>query len=174
MTSNAGYRIWQFWQSLKRSPSAEQMDLVKSILSTAELELFQTLPIPDQNHSIRVLESLISQGEGDSDLLKAALLHDLGKIKFPLQRLERVYSVLITGLFPNRAKHWGNGDPAGLARPLVVINHHPDWGAEYAEAVGSSPLTVWLIRNHENEKLDGFPGDRKDILLKLQKADDLN
>ena len=174
MKSSAGYRIWQFWHSLKKSPSAEEMDLVKSVLTPAELELFQKLPIPDQNHSIRVFDSIRIQGEEDLDLLKAALLHDLGKIKFPLQRWERVFSVLIKGLFSNRVKDWGNGKPAGLGRPLVVINHHPDWGADYAETVGSSPLTIWLIRNHEREKLEGSLPDRKKLLLILQKADDQN
>ena len=174
MKANTGYRIWQFWQSLKKPPDDEDLELVKSVLTPAEIELFLQLPIPDQNHSIRVLIILKSQGERDPDLLKAALLHDIGKIKYPLQRWERVFSVLITGFFPNRIQNWGNGNPAGLERPLVVINHHPDWGAEFAENVGSSPQTIWLIRNHEKEKPEGSSPERKKLLLKLQQADNQN
>ncbi len=86
MKREFGYRIWQFWQALKGSPPPEDWNKVQGILNQAELELFKRLPIPDQNHSLRVLNSLESAGEDDPDLLKAALLHDIGKTLHPLQR----------------------------------------------------------------------------------------
>ena len=174
MKSDFGYRIWQFLQSLKKSADIEEMELVKSILTPDELHLFLQLPVPDQNHSIRVFTSLRIQGEQDPHLLKAALLHDIGKIKYPLKLWERVFSVLVRGVFPDRIKNWGNGKPVGFNRSLVVINHHPSWGADYAEQVGSSPETIWLIQNHEFEEVSGHFPERKKLLLKLQVADNQN
>jgi hypothetical protein len=174
MKSKTGYRIWQFFQSLKQPLGDDDWKVVESILSPAELALFRDLPTQDQNHSIRVLEGIQALGEDAPDLLKAALLHDLGKLKYPLSRWERVVAVLITGLFPNKVKYWGEGEPVGLKRPLVVIRKHPDWGADLAEKAGSDPRTVWLIRHHEDGKPEETPVDLTKLLDILQIVDNQN
>ena len=174
MKSRTGYRIWQFLQSLKQPPGDHDWKVVESILSPAELALFQELPIQDQNHSIRVLEGVQARGEDDPDLLKAALLHDLGKMKYPLSRWERVMAVLITRLFPSKVKSWGKGEPVGITRPLVVIREHPSWGAELAEGAGCSPRTVWLIKHHEDGDLGNAPADLSKLLDILQIEDNQN
>jgi putative nucleotidyltransferase with HDIG domain len=174
MKSSARYRVWQFWKSLQRPPDVDDLLLVKSILTPREVELFTQLPFPDQNHSIRVYKRLISQGESDSDLLKAALLHDIGKIKYPLRRWERVFTVLVSGLFPQQLERWGKGKPTGLRRALAVIQNHPIWGAELAEAAGCNPNIVWLIRNHELVNLSSSSPEMNQKLKKLQAADNIN
>lgn len=175
MKSKIGYRAWQFWQSLKKSPGVEEWKKVEGILTSPELALFKQLPVPDQNHSLRVLNSLEAEGETDPDLLRAALLHDIGKIRYPLHRWERVLAVLLTGAFPGIAAAWGQKDPRGIHRPLVVINQHPVWGADLAEKAGSSRGVIWLIRYHEEEDLTGLLDQGGvELLQKLKKADNLN
>ena len=174
MKSRTGYRIWQFFQSLKKPPGDDDWKVVESILSPAELALFRDLSIQDQNHSIRVLEGIQKRGEEDRDLLKAALLHDLGKMKYPLRRWERVMVVLMTGLFPRKVKYWGKGTPVGLKRSLVVTYKHPEWGADLATQAGSSPRTVWLIKNHEDGDLMNAPADLSKLLDILQIEDNQN
>ena len=132
MKPRIGYRIWQFWQSLKESPRLEEVTKVQGILNQEELELFNTLPVPDQNHSLRVLKALESVGEDDPDLLKAALLHDIGKTLHPLRRWERVFYVVLGWLLPKTAEAWGEKDPRGIHRSLVIINNNPIWGADLA------------------------------------------
>ena len=167
MKSKIGYRVWQFWQSLKKSPGLEEWKKVEAILTPPELALFKQLPVLDQNHSLRVLNSLEAEGETDSDLLKAALLHDSGKTRHPLHRWERV--------FPGIAADWGQKDPRGIHRSLVVTNQHPVWGADLAEKVGSSQRIIWLIRYHEEDDLTGLLDQGGvELLKKLQKADNLN
>ena len=175
MNSKIGYRVWQFWQSLKRSPDEDDWANARALLLPEELILFQQLPVPDQNHSLRVLKAVQSQGEGDQDYLKAALLHDIGKTRAPLRRWERVFSVLVTALFPGQVKIWGEGNPTGLQRPLVVIQQHSQWGAELARMTGNSPRVVWFIQNHELEDPEGSPSERDlSLLRKLQTADNNN
>ena len=175
MNSKFNYRIWQFRKSLERSPTPDDWKIIQSILTPQEFHLFKQLPIPDQNHSLRVLKVLYKQGEDDTDLLKAALLHDIGKIRYPLRRWERVFAVLLTGLFPERVKVWGGGKPTGLRRPLVVIQQHPDWGAEIAQEAGCNQRTIWLIKNHEMMNPDESAQELdKSLLKKLQDADNLN
>lgn len=175
MRSKITYRAWQFWQSLKRSPGEKDWEKVAAILTSAELTLFKQLPVPDQNHSLRVLKTLEAEGESAPDLLKAALLHDIGKTLHPLRRYERVFGVIVRGLFPGLAAVWGEKDPRGIHRPLAVIQQHPSWGAELAERAGSSSGVIWLIRHHEMEDLTGLLDQGGvELLGKLQKVDNLN
>ena len=175
MKSKISYRAWQFWQSLKKPPRLEDWHKVERILSTPELDLFKQLPVPDQNHSLRVLAALESEGEADLDLLKAALLHDIGKMRYPLRRWERVLAVILSGLLPGTAAAWGQREPRGIHRALVVIHQHPAWGADLVEEIGSSPSVVWLIRYHEVDDLTGLLGQAGvELLRKLQRADNLN
>ena len=175
MKSKVSYRVWQFWQGFKRSPREGDQEVVNTVLFPEEQNLFQKLSAADQNHSLRVFRSLQIQGEDDPDLLKAALLHDLGKTRYPLRRWERVFAVLAAGLFPRRVQVWGEGKPMGLRRSLVIIKQHPLWGADLAQSAGSNPRTVWFIKNHEKIQPEGSPSDEEIFLLrKLQTADNTN
>ncbi len=175
MKSNVSYRVWQFCEGFKGSPREGDQEVVNTVLFPEEQNLFQKLSATDQNHSLRVFRSLQIQGEDDPDLLKAALLHDLGKTRYPLSRWERVFAVLAAGLFPRRVQVWGEGNPIGLLRPLVIIKQHPRWGADLAQSAGSSSRTVWFIKNHEKVQPEGSPSDEEIILLrKLQTVDNTN
>ncbi len=175
MKSRFGYRVWQFWQSLKKTPQQERWKNAQRILDPAELELFRSLPPSDQNHSLRVLQTLEQAGETDPDLLKAALLHDIGKTLHPLRRWERVFAVLLDGFLPHTAGAWGQKEPRGVYRPLAIIHQHPVWGAELAAKAGSNQRVVWLIRHHELDDLTGlFDQGGVELLKKLQAADNLN
>ncbi len=175
MRTKSGYRIWQFWQSLGKPPCDLAWHKVEGLLTPRELALFRQLPVPDQNHSLRVLNTLERGGESDPDLLKAALLHDIGKILHPLRRWERVYAVLLGNLFPETAARWGKMEPRGLRRAPVIIQQHPVWGAGLAEEAGCSSRVVDLIRYHEREELTGLLDQAGvELMEKLQRADNSN
>ena len=175
MKKRLGYRIWQFQQSFKPSLSQKEWDRIRLFLSPVEIVLFTKMPIPDQNHSFRVFNSVLNDGGDDEDLIKAALLHDIGKGLHPLHRWERVFAVLVGGISPELAISWGKGEPEGFKRPLVIIHKHPDWGAELARETGSSETVVWLIQNHENYQPSESSSQRKlELINKLQTADNQN
>ena len=175
MKSKIRYRTWQFWQSLKRSPGPAERGIVQSLLSSQELALFQKLPTSDQNHSLRVLQTLQIAGEMDPDLLKAALLHDVGKSLYPLHRWERVFAVLMWAVLPDTARKWGRLEPRSLRRSLAVIHHHPEWGARLVEEAGSSQRVIELVRYHERDETTGIMDEGGvELLHKLQNADNLN
>lgn len=175
MKRRFGYRIWQFQQSFKPSLSQKDWDRIRLYLSPVEIILFSKMPPPDQNHSFSVFNSVLDEGENDEDLIKAALLHDIGKGLHPLRRWERVFAVLVGGFSPDLAVTWGKGEPEGFKRPLVIINQHADWGADLAKESGSSETVVWLIQNHENYQAPASASQRKlELLNKLQTADNQN
>jgi len=170
-----GYRARQFWQALRSAPGATDHKLVNQVLSPALAALFYQMQPSEQAHSVRVLRSLLSQGETSHDLQVAALLHDAGKARCPLRLWERVEIVLAQALFPRQVARWGEGDPQGWRRPFVAARRHPEWGAQMAAEAGASPLTANLIRRHQ----DLLPPDPTHLpedtfLLRLQQFDDHN
>ena len=175
MKKRLGYHFWQLQQSFNPSLSQNDWDRIRLYLSPVEIVLFSKLPIPDQNHSLRVLNSVLDEGENDEDLIKAALLHDIGKGLHPLRRWERVFAVIVSGFSTELAITWGMGEPEGFKRPLVILQKHPDWGAELARETGSNETVVWLIQNHENYQPPTSSSQRKLGLLDiLQTADNQN
>jgi putative nucleotidyltransferase with HDIG domain len=169
------YRSRQFWQALWWSPTREDLEALQSSMPPGMIALFGQLLPGEQAHSLLVWRRLFEQGESDPDLLAAALLHDVGKSRFPLQIWERVLIVLLKAFFPGLAARWGRGPVKGWRRALVVAAQHPSWGAEMARQAGASTRTQELIRRHQ-EKLPAEETasttleDR--LLRKLQAVDD--
>ena len=114
------------------------------------MALFLCLQPSEQAHSLWIYRRLIQQNDVDPDLLAAALLHDVGKICYPLHLWERVAIVLGKAWFLERVKGWGRAAPRGWKRPFVVAEQHPAWGAELAAQADASPLAVALIRRHQD------------------------
>ncbi len=166
------YRLRQLKNNLTAGPLSETAQRqVATLLSPAEQALFARLSFADQWHSIRVLGDLCAAGYNDPDLLAAALLHDVGKTRYPLTAWDRTVIVVGAGLFPRRAAQWGAGPVDGWRRPFVIRAHHPQWGAEMATAVGARAAVIDLIRRHADT-----PGESAgdDALRALQWADDQN
>jgi hypothetical protein len=170
------YRTRQFWDALKRKPlTATQLGLAQAVLTDKQMALFTRLQPSEQSHALRVFDTLKAKGETHPDILTAALLHDVGKSCHPLRMYERVTIVLGKSLFPKRVQSWGLGKPLGWRRPFVVASGHPLWGAELAQDVDSSPLAVYLIREHQNKIPAGDENTTKNRLLAaLQSADQQN
>jgi len=75
------YRLWQVRQQLGSSiPLSPEEDVeVVTWLPSSAFTLFKTMSPADQQHSLRVCRGLQHNGCHDTDLLAAALLHDVGK-----------------------------------------------------------------------------------------------
>jgi hypothetical protein len=84
----------------------------------------------------------------------------------------RVAVVLLDTLSPGAVDRIASADPASWRYPFYAHRHHPDHGAQLAAAAGCTPLTVELIRRHQ-DKLSRPPADERERLLALlQAADD--
>jgi hypothetical protein len=190
------YRTRQFWHGLRLTPAGSEIEHVRSVLNPAQFNLFFQLQPGEQSHSLAVFDKLSAAGECDPDLLVASLLHDTGKILYPLRLWERAWIVLGKALFPQLSKKWAVGDLKDLKkisfwkRAFVVAEQHPQWGADLAAPANSSSLAVSLIRRHQQTiTMDGdlaikdgsstsgqdqveFKGLENRLLLKLQAADD--
>jgi len=165
------YRARQFWQALTATPAAEDVHRASQLLSPQLLALFLDQTASEQVHSLNVFLQLCDQGERSPDLLSAALLHDIGKSRFPLRIWERVVVVIGRALALRQTEFWGRAEPRGWKRPFVVARRHAGWGAEMAAAGGASPLTIELIRRHHAPLADGLVEPEDRLLQRLQILD---
>lgn len=175
MRTQFQYRVWQFLQTLKRAPTPSDYQKTAAYLSQDQELLFRGMSGVDQNHSIRVFDALRKKEGDNRDLLVAGLLHDVGKQRFPLRRWERVFFVLLKAAAPGRVESWGEEPSSGWRRFLVAARQHAAWGADMAREARCSPLTVWLIKNHETSTPQDPPSPHAvELLRQLQHADNRN
>jgi predicted HD phosphohydrolase len=169
------YRLWQFWRNLTAKPlSAEALREITAVLTPTELALYQQYSSADQQHSYAVFCALKRAGHIQANLLAAALLHDVGKVRYPLSVWERSLVVgAMAILMPRRVKSWEQKEAVGWQRPFVIKAQHPQWGAQLAEQAGSHPLTIALIRRHQ-DKMGEIITEEDRLLQHLQWADDQN
>jgi len=175
MFSRIRYRAKQFAHALRAKPTPEGLVAVQRILTVEEFALFRQMSIGEQAHAIAVLEDVQMQpwkSPPPRDVWVAALLHDVGKARYPLRLWERVIIVVAWALIPNRVHAWGQQKSVrGWARPFVIAEQHPVWGAEMAEKAHTSPLACTLIRRHQ-DKLSAEVQKAEDQFLRvLQMAD---
>jgi putative nucleotidyltransferase with HDIG domain len=178
------YRTRQFWFAVRSDPRLVDLENAATFLNLEQLILFQRMQPSEQAHSLRVQQALLERGEQDKDLFVAALLHDVGKTRYPLHLWERIWIVLAQAVYPSCVDRWGKAEheqPETIAwwrKAFVVAAQHPKWGAEMAEASGTAPMAVALIRRHQEKhtSLIGWEtASREEILLQtLQSVDDLN
>jgi hypothetical protein len=142
-----------------------------AVLSPALFALYLRMRRAERQHSLRVLQALIDSGQTHPDLLTAALLHDVGKIRTASFLPEKVLVVLVKAAAPDRYWRWGSGSARGWRRPFAVSVQHPAWGAEMVAEAGGSALAVELIYRHQ-DILNEPPQTEADcLLLALQAVD---
>ncbi len=171
------YRIRQFWGALSVKTDFDTLLHARAILSPAQWELFDQLQAGEKHHALEMLTRLTSQGEDPPDLLVAALLHDVGKVQYPLNPFARAIIVIVSAIMPGQARKWGNLPPGGIKsiptwrKAFVVAEQHPAWGADMARLAGVSALAEALIRGHHNPQALGAGGTAASLLQKLWQAD---
>ena len=177
------YRVSQFCRALVAWVPKQELGLLSEYLTPPQAELFQRMPRCDQRHGLDVFHTLRRKQHHDHDLLTAALLHDVGKsdgVLSPskggrLRLWHRVLIVLIEALWPKLLAWLALDEPRSWRYPFFVHQHHPELGAELAQATGCSPVTVELIRRHQEPSASSPLRTRQDELLAaLQEADGVN
>ena len=168
MIEAAIYRVCQFFSALRAGDlGADDLEFVRNQLSLAQQHLFLQMPASDQQHAVAVAQTLLRQGWSDSELIQAALLHDVGKAKGGLGLPYRVSIVLLQTFMPSVLVKLST-EGQGWRRPYYVHQHHPEIGARLAADAGSSPRVVELISKHQVSVLGQ---ERNEWLMALKAAD---
>lgn len=171
------YRMRQFWHAVAVKVDPNELACARELLNTAQWELFERLQPGEKRHALAMLERLAGQGESQSDLLVATLLHDVGKLRYPLNPLERTVVVLAGALMPGLVRNWGSLSPDGFEslprwrKAFVVSEQHAGWGADLARISGVTPLAETLIREHHHPHALSADRGESRLLHKLWVAD---
>jgi hypothetical protein len=110
-----------------------------------ERKLFLQQADADRRHAVRVACRLLAAGHSDDLLIRAALLHDVGKSGVAIRVWHRVGWVL-AGRLRTRLT------VVGAFRALA---NHPSIGAARLRSIGADPRLVGLVGGHP------LPGDEE-------------
>ena len=119
------YRVWQFFRAMFAPVRAHEYKLVARLLSPAQAALFRRMARCDQRHGLDVLYTLQKAGHQQEALLRAALLHDVGKVNSGLTVWHRVAVVLLQRLAPRWRLDIRAG-PLGLGHRLDFLSLQSD------------------------------------------------
>ena len=175
MVRTVHYRIEQFLRALtaRHTISEERIEQAAQILRPEARALFARQARQDQRHALAVYETLRREGHSHPDLLAAALLHDVGKGAAQLPAWQRGVFVLAERFVPGMLDRAIHDETGSWWRSLADYAGHAEIGAHWAEKAGCSPLTVALIRRHE-ERLESCQTEEDRLLTTLQAADCAN
>ncbi len=149
--------------------------LVAEYLAPPLLARFRQMRRSEQLHSVRVLRTLLAQGDVAHDLAVAALLHDVGKSLYPLSLWQRSLPVIVRRISPRLLLRLSQGDPrVDWRRGFVVYVQHPAWSGELIRRGGGSDQAVWLAAHHADALTTWHDHPLVRQLARLQAADDLN
>lgn len=150
IAGRAAGRIAQGLVYLAPKP-AERVDAeLRRLLEPAELALTTDLSVSDRAHMLAVYRRLVRSGCQDPDLLKAALLHDIGKADRGARvgLVHRTIAVLLRASSPALLLRLATGGDSGWRRPFRLIVDHPAIGARNARDAGCNERVCWLIEQH--------------------------
>ena len=168
------YRVRQVVDAWLARVSSEELREADEMLPPGARELFRKMSVPDQRHSLNVMRTLRRAGHTEADLLAAALLHDVGKSAARIHSWHRAIIVLSKRFAPSLLAWLAHGEPRGWRRPFVIHRQHMEIGAQWAAQAGCSPLTVSLIRRHQEPLHRAPSGEEERLLAALQRADGAN
>ncbi len=147
-------RIRQFLAAIRAQVGEDEVAVLEQYLDPPQRDLFRRMSPIDQRHCLDVFNTLLQWGYSDPDLLRAALVHDVGKRGIHLWH--RVAGVLLEAFWPTLLERLAVNRPQSWLYGFYIYRHHTDLGAELAKRSGCSPSVVELIRGHhtpsENER----------------------
>jgi putative nucleotidyltransferase with HDIG domain len=133
-------------------------EFVRSYLDDSGQFLFFQMNDVDQRHSVAVARALLSEvgyhRELDGDtLIKAALLHDIGKVEGDLNAINRIVAGLVRRVSPSLRNKLGvpfRNRGWKIRYGFYVDQIHPLRGSHMAKAFGIEAKVVELIRHHHD------------------------
>lgn len=135
----------RFFGSLRsRRPTPADQVMIGTALTPAEAPLFWSQPVMDQRHATQVARRVASAG-GSAVVIRAALLHDVGKRHSHTGVIGRsIASGLALLHLPTRGS-------------LRAYLDHGNRGADDLMGAGSDPLVVAFAAHHHHQRPEGFP-----------------
>lgn len=170
-------RIRQFWYALFSRIGSKEISFVEQYLNKEEQFLFYNMDLPTQTHCIRVAQTCLKLLPKDKKvnlnvLIKAALLHDIGKPANFIRTIDRVLIVLLSTFLPqtyNKILNIKSSD-YHIFNAFKAHAKHPTRGAAIARKQKINNEIIYLIESHHRS----INHDDTWELKLLKKADEMN
>lgn len=157
------YRVQQFIKAVTAHITKEDLSFVKQYLNKVEVDLFLRLKPYEQRHCIDVASRLNEMTDGDAEMIKLGLLHDIGKIKYPLHPIEKSVIVILDHLTAGHIRKYNE------YKMVKCYYEHPNIGYEILKEAGDyEECFLKLIKNHHSQE------EKNPKLVLLQEVDNLS
>ncbi|MCY6485845.1 HDIG domain-containing protein [Clostridium aestuarii] len=148
------YRIKQFYWALNSKINVQDKQFLKMYLSEEEINIFSKLAVDEQKHSIRTakaVENIYLQHNINKKymLIKAALLHDIGKIDSELNYIYKALIVLLDKCSRRKIKQFMN------IKVVDCYYNHGEKGYFILKKHGYDERFLYLVKNHHNNDIIG-------------------
>lgn len=148
------YRVKQFYWSLTSKLDSIDVELINKYLNIKEKELFCSISTYEQKHSIKVAMDVIKLCEENNikndSLVRAALLHDIGKSFKKLNPIEKSIVVILDKLSKGKLKKFKE------VKQIDVYYNHADKGYNILKNTGNyDERFLYLVKNHHNKHVIG-------------------
>lgn len=137
------YRVKQFFQGLFANISKEDRAFINKYLNQDEQVLFFKLRLNEQYHSLKVAYGCCGCEPNNRSLIRAALLHDVGKLGSNLNLINKSLVVLLTKFHLEEGKL-----PSFLKKAVYFKKHHPELGYKMLLSYEIDTHELELIRQH--------------------------
>ncbi|MBQ3421316.1 MAG: HD domain-containing protein [Romboutsia sp.] len=148
-------RIKQFYINATDLMKNEDYDYVKRKLNNEEYKLFNKILKSEQKHSVRIakeIEFIIDNNliddidiiENKNLLIKAALLHDIGKSKQKVNIIEKSIIVILNKLTKGRLKK------IQKSKKIQCYYNHSEYSYNLLKDIIEDDLILNIIKNHHN------------------------
>ncbi|MCM8711346.1 HDIG domain-containing protein [Clostridium sp. SYSU_GA19001] len=146
------YRIKQFYWSITSKIELEDRKFIDKYLNNDEKKLFNKLSVYEQKHCINTARDVIKAckdaGIINEMLIKAALLHDIGKTCKKLNPIEKSLIVILDSISKGKLKKFSN------IKKIDVYYNHAYKGYNILKDIGNyDDRFLYLIKNHHNNTI---------------------
>ncbi|WP_026478752.1 HD domain-containing protein [Alkaliphilus transvaalensis] len=157
------YRVKQFINGLTAKVTDKDLEFINQQLTPQEKNLFLKLRVSEQYHSLNVAYGCQSEAPTNNKLIKAALLHDVGKVDTNLTIINKSFVVLAKKLKIKKSLL-----PSFLQKSLEYQLTHPQRGYELLKPLKTEEDILYFVLNHHDYSIENLE------MKILQKYDNLN
>lgn len=155
------YRVKQFYWGITPNISKEDEEFLREYLNKTEIRLFFALNKNEQAHSLRTAKDvmdLVKDKESHDKLIRAALLHDIGKIEQKLNVFDKSIMVILHKITGGRLRKFTE------IKKIDVYYNHAEKGYNILKQHLEDERVLYLVRNHHKEEI--VDDEELDILKK--------
>lgn len=164
------YRVKQFIWALQGTFKSVDYKFIQKYLDKDEIELFKRLKNSEQHHCVRVCQNTLREIQlqkniDTNEICKMALLHDVGKIKYPLNIIDKSMIVILDKLSKGKLKNYSR------YKRVNSYYNHPKESVRFLKELKKYETEFLYVIEHHHQKLN----EEDNIYLKIiKKCDDIS